>query len=370
MRRPGQRLRRTIGIVVLLAILYLLLWPLEVDPVAWEAPANPGLTGPYAENHRLAGMELLSIGDHEGPEDVALDAEGRIYVPTLDGRIVRLEPDGSRPATFAETGGRPLGVEFDARGHLIVADAFRGLVSVSPEGEVAVLADEADGVPIAYADDVDVAPDGKIYFSDASTKFGAEDSGHTLEASKLEILEHAGTGRLLVYDPESEKATTALDGLTFANGVAVSPDGRFVLVNETGSYRVLRLWLEGPEAGSVETLVDALPGFPDNVSTGMDGRYWVALVSPRNDLLDGLSGAPFVRKMVQRLPAFMRPDAVSYGHVVAVNGEGEVVADLQDPEGRYPMITSVTETDRFLYLGSLVAPELARVSKSEVGLSP
>jgi hypothetical protein len=118
----------------------------------------------------------------------------------------------------------------------------------------------------------------------------------------------------------------------------------------------------------VEPLIEALPGFPDNISTGQGGRFWIALVSPRNPLVDQLAGQPFLRKVVQRLPAFARPKAVPYGHLVAVDADGRVVADLQDPQGAYPINTSATETDAHLYVGSLVAPVLARLDKAAAGL--
>ena len=57
-------------------------------------------------------------------------------------------------------------------------------------------------------------------------------------------------GRLLVYDPISRVATTLVDGLNFANGVAVSHDQTYVLVNETGKYRVIRYWIAGPQEGA------------------------------------------------------------------------------------------------------------------------
>ena len=299
---------------------------------------------------------------------MALDDQGCIYAATHEGRIVRLQPDGSDPENWAVTGGRPLGIDFDNEGNLIVADAYKGLLSISRDGEVKVLASSADGIPILYADDVDVATDGKIYFSDASTKFGAEQSGGTMEGSLLELMEHGRTGRLLVYDPATQEATTLLEGLGFANGVAVSHNQDYVLVNETCEYRVLRYWIAGPRKGQAEPLIQALPGFPDNISTGLDGRYWVALVSPRNDLVDSLAGKPFLRKMVQRLPAFLRPKAVAYGHIIAMDGTGKVLQDLQDPKGSYPIITSVIESQDYLYIGSLVAPTLARLPRPEAGL--
>jgi sugar lactone lactonase YvrE len=316
----------------------------------------------------LKGLELISIGNHKGPEATAVDSQGRIYASSHDGSIVRLQPDGTKPEAWVNTKGRPLGIAFDPKGNLIVVDAIRGLLSVSPEGKIETLAVEADGTPIKYADDVDVAKDGKIYFSDASTKFGAVDYVGTLEASLYDIMEHGGHGRLLMYDPKTKKAVTLLDGLNFANGVAVAHDQSFVLINETGSYRVMRYWLTGPKKGKAEPFIEALPAFPDNITTGLGGRYWVALISPRNPLVDKLSDKPFLRKVIQRMPAFIRPKPVIYGHIIALDESGKVVMDLQDPNTKFPQNTSVTETKDYLYIGSLSAPVLARLSKAKAGI--
>jgi len=349
-------------------ILYFIFWPVPIEPVAWEAPPNPGYTGAFIQNERLKGIEIFSIGDNSGPEDIAVGSQGRIYCTTHEGRIVRLNPEGLNPENWVDTKGRPLGIDFDKAGNLIVADAYRGLLSVAPSGTVSELATTADGTAIRYADDVDVAADGKIYFSDASTKFGAKQVAGTYGASLLDLMEHGGHGRLLVYDPATGVAKTLLDGLNFANGVAVSHDQKYILVNETGSYRVIRYWIAGPKKGESESLIEALPSFPDNISTGLNGRYWVALVSPRNQLVDRLAGQPFLRKVIQRMPAFLRPQAVAYGHIFAIDGTGKVLEDLQDPTGKYPINTSVTETKDYLYIGSLVTPFVGRVHKKTIGL--
>jgi sugar lactone lactonase YvrE len=312
----------------------------------------------------LKQLELLSIGNHHGPESLAVDAEGRIYAATHEGAIVRLRPDGSSPEDWVKTGGRPLGIRFDRAGNLYVADAFRGLLRIASDRTVTLLASEADGKPIRYANSVAVASDGKVYFTDASTKFGAQQFGGTYEASLLDVLEHGSHGRLLVYDPATQRATTLLPNLNFANGVALAPDESYLLVNDMGSYRVLRHWLAGPRRGATEPLLENLPGFPDNLSTVRDGRFWLALVSPRNALLDRVSGAPFVRKMIQRLPAFIRPEAVAYGHIVAFDGNGRILASLQDPEGAYRLTTEAVETPDYIYVGSLVMPKLGRISSS------
>ncbi len=344
-------------------MLYFVAWPVPINPVAWKAPSNPGYIGPFESNELLRDIQLLSIGDNHGPEDIALDSQGRIYASTYEGRIVRLQADGSNPENWVETGGRPLGIDFDNNGNLIVADAFRGLLSIAEDGTITELVTVADGIQVRYADDVDVGSDGKIYFSDASTKFGAREWRGTYEASLLDLVEHGGHGRLLVFDMADGSTKTLADNLNFANGVAVSHDQSYVLVNETGSYRVIRYWLTGPQKGQAESFIEGLPAFPDNISTGLGGRFWVALVSPRNALIDNFSDKPFMRKVIQRMPAFLRPKAESYGHIIAVDRDGKVVEDLQDPNGSYPMNTSVTETEDYLYIGSLVAPDLGRLSK-------
>ena len=178
-------------VIVILTIVYFVAWPVPVSPVAWEAPPNPGYTGPFAVNNRLKGIETFAIAGNHGPEDIALDAQGRIYAATHEGNIVRLDPDGSNSENWVNTEGRPLGIDFDRQGNLIVADAFRGLLSITPNGEISELATIAYGIPIRYADDVDVAADGKIYFSDASIKFGAKESGGTYEGSLLDLAESA-----------------------------------------------------------------------------------------------------------------------------------------------------------------------------------
>ncbi len=280
---------------------------------------------------------------------------------------MRLANSSAKPEKWVNTGGRPLGIDFDGRGNLIVADGYVGLLSIAPDGKITKLLTEVDGVALGFTDDVDVAGDGKIYFSDASVKFKAKTYG-TLAASMLDLMEHGGHGKLIVFDPKTGKAETLISGLSFANGVAVSPDQSFVLVNETGNYRVLRYWLSGPQKGSWEPLIESLPAFPDNISVGYNGRFWVALVAPRNPLLDSLAGKPFLRKIIQRLPEAIKPKAAHYGHIIAINENGKVVADLQDPDAGCPVNTGVTETSQYLYIGSLVTEFIARLPKDKLSL--
>lgn len=339
---------------------YLLLWPVPIDPVAWNAPKNEGYVGDFAPNERLATPKLVALGGHSGPEDATLGADGQLYVATHDGAIVKVDLGSGSAEEFARTGGRPLGMEFGSDGRLYVSDAYQGLMAVESDGKTVLLSDQtSDGSPILYADDLDIARSGLVYFSDASTKFGARDIGGTYEASLLDLMEHGPNGRILKYDPTTGQTDIVLDGLSFANGVALAEDDSFLLISETGTYSVLKLWLEGDKAGTVEPLIENLPGFPDNLNRAGDGSFWLGLVSPRSRIVDALSDKPFLRKVIQRLPAAIRPQAQRYGFVARIDGDGAILETIQGPQGFYALTTGATPgPNGELVITSLTEPRL------------
>jgi len=344
-------IKRTLASSTLLLAGYLAFWPVAVNPVAWQAPDNLGYTGTFEKNQQLSQINRIELKGDIGPEDLALGKDGNVYFALLSGDIKFLDDQG-QIQPWVNTGGRPLGIEFDQQGNLLVADAFKGLLSISAEGEITTLVDSVEGIAINYADDVDIASNGNIYFSDASSKFHAKDYG-TYGASLLDINEHGGHGRIIEYNPTTKISSVLADNINFANGVTLSHDEQFVLFNETGNYRVMRLALNGEQRGSLEVVIDNLPSFPDNIARGNNGLYWLGLVSPRSKPLDMLSDSPSMRKVIQRLPEFLRPKAQHYGHIVAINDAGEVVFNLQDPLGIYGHTTGALEVGDKLYISSL-----------------
>jgi sugar lactone lactonase YvrE len=343
-----KRVGLCVAVILVAALAYLLLAPVPINPSAWTPPVAPSLTGQYQQNNRLAPVQKLSLGDGHKPEDVALDADGKIYAGFDDGRIIVLQPDGTQPRVFANTGGRPLGLVFDRVGNLIVADAIKGLLSVNKSGEVRVLAVEADGVKFGCLNDLDVGADGTIYFTEASNKF-------PMSQFTNDLLEHQPNGRLLALDLQTQKPRTLLRDIYFANGVAVSPDQSFVLVAETGKYRVRRVWLKGPQAGQDDIFIDNLPGFPDGISSNGRDRFWLALVTPRQALFDRtLLPHPLLRKIVARLPKFLQPAPKRYSFVVGLDQNGGVIENLQNGgDDCYAEISNVVEHNGSLYFGSI-----------------
>lgn len=345
------------GLAVLAAlVLYLAAWPVPIDPAAWTPPPAPALTGDFAPNEALAGVEIFGGAVGTKPETIVVDADGRIYGGTEEGIIWRTEPGTLETRPWVDTGGRPLGMAFDPAGDLFVADSFQGLLRIAPDGTITTLSTESGGLPFGFADDLDLAADGTVYFSDASWKFG---QFQFIE----DIIEHRGNGRLLAYDPANDETRTVLDNLYFANGVAVSPDQSFVLVVETGKYRVLRHWIAGGRVGETEVFIDNLPGFPDNISAGTGGIFWLAIASPRDPILDATLPYPALRRVIARLPAFLRPGVQRYGMVFGLDADARIVYNLQDPHGRYAPIVSVIEHDGWLYFGSILEPGAARIRR-------
>ncbi|MFH8680859.1 SMP-30/gluconolactonase/LRE family protein [Streptomyces lydicus] len=291
-----------------------------------------------------------------GPEDVVSDGEGRFFTGAADGTIWRLtlpESGAVRAVPVAHTRGRPLGLEPAPKGRLLVCDAQRGLLHVDThDGAVRVLAGEAGGERLRFCSNVAEAADGTLYFSVSSRRYGLEDwmGG---------ILEHTGTGQLLRLLPGGEPEVL-LDGLHFANGVALAEDESFVLVAESGAYRLRRLWLTGPRSGQCEMLAEGLPGFPDNISRGPGDVFWVALAGPRERGVDLLHRMPpRAGRAAWRAAKSFRPRPRRTVRILALSSDGDVVCDLRRAKSPYRMVTGVCRSGSFLIMGSLVENGLA-----------
>ncbi|MBM9546613.1 SMP-30/gluconolactonase/LRE family protein [Leptospira sp. 201903074] len=314
-------------------------------PVAYEPPVKPEPVGVYAPNTELQKSILLAIGKVKGLESLDVDTDGNIYGGDKEGRIIKISLKGEiKP--IANTSGRPLGIQFDKQGNLIIADAYRGLLSLDKAGKLTVLVSGYKGKPFQFTDDLDIAEDGKIYFSDASV--------YEQKEYLYDLLEARPYGRVFVYDPKTKETELLADELYFANGIALSKNEDFLLVNETYRYKITKLWLKGPKKGAKETVIENLPGFPDNITRNENGDFWVALFTVRNDRMDNMHPSPVVKRMISFLPKFLWPKAEPYGYALKINGNGKVLMTLQDPGGEHlKEVTSVLEKKRQLYIGSL-----------------
>lgn len=338
---------------------YLAAWPVPIDPQPWQAPADPGFTGVYAENDALKNIERLFAEEIKGPDFIYLNADNRLLTATSDGRVVELDPAAGTVHPRGLAGGRPLGFVQTGSHRFVLANPAEGLTGAVKRKHFP-LSTEAGGLPFRYAADVALGARGEIYFTDASSKFGFGDT-------YSDFLEHGANGRLLRFDDLAQTTTVVQDGLYFPGGLAISPPdvlpGEFLLIAETSAYRVSRYWLSGDKAGQRESFIENLPGLPAHITWNGRDTWWLALYAPRVKAFDRWADKPWLRRLVHRLPGFLQPRPAKRAMIVGLDTEGRVRHNLQYAGAdAYAPITSVREHDGWLYLGSLTERGVGRIA--------
>ncbi|EPS72604.1 hypothetical protein M569_02148, partial [Genlisea aurea] len=376
-----------------LAFSFMAIDPLNLSPLAGHdfVPVQNDIapyidvmnTWPWDNTSRLGLLANLEFKDQVfGPESLEFDILGRgPYSGLADGTIARwmgpelgwetfalVTPNWSRntcatgvhSTTYTQWKvepqcGRPLGLRFDRKtGDLYIADAYYGLLVVGPEGGLAIpLSNNVHGKPLLFANDLDIHPNGSIFFTDTSARYNRANHFFIL-------LEGEATGRLLRYDPPTKTTHVVLEGLAFPNGVQFSKDYSFILLAETTNCRIVKYFVEGPKMGRVETLVN-LPGFPDNIRRRSEGElYWVAIDCCRTAAQELLVRRPWMRSVYFRLPIPMRYLARMagmrmYTMIALVSGEGgEIVDALEDKEGQImKLVSEVREFKGKLWIGTV-----------------
>ncbi|XP_077400721.1 LOW QUALITY PROTEIN: adipocyte plasma membrane-associated protein [Vanacampus margaritifer] len=371
--------------VLLLAVaigLYLLPSPIDPKPHVLPGPP-PALEGPLAANTHLQKGRRLFDGKLRGPESFAADEEGNVYTGTVDGKLWRIGPDDSltlitqmgrdlpecgSSVDFEPACGRPHGVRLDRHGNLIVADAYLGLHSVNPRtGDKTLLvanSQGAGGIPFAFLNGLDISSQtGIIYFTDSSSRWGRR---HV----KLEVIELNRLGRLLSYEPETGRVGVLLDSLYMPNGIALDPNERFLLLAETSIGRILKYWLRGPKAGTAETVLDNMIGYPDNIRVSRRGTFLVGITTPRlrsflPPFLDAIAPYPAVKRFLAKVVPLSWYNILlpRYALVLELDADGRLLGSMHDPEGRLTWaISDVFQHGGRTFLGNTDLPFLPVVT--------
>lgn len=321
----------------------------------------------YAVNDKLGHIELIGLGQVESPEDVILDADDHLYCGTRHGDIMKFHaPDYQRMEVYAHIGGQPLGMAFDAAGDLYVCVGGMGLYRVRrADRAVEKVTDETnrswntvnDDSRLRLADDLDIAPDGRIFFSEATIRY-------EMGEWPIDSLEARGNGRIICHDPRTGKTQTVLKNLVFPNGVCMAGDGQSLLFAESWGCRISRYWFDGPDKGKVQVVIPDLPGYPDNINRASDGHFWIALMGMRGPSFDLAMRWPgFRRRMVKRLgqDEWISPN-INVGCVIKCDLNGTVLESYWDKKGEnHPMITSMREHKGYLYLGGISNNRIGRL---------
>lgn len=216
-----RRLLFAIVTLPLTLIGWFALLPSPIEPAAWDPPAPMPMTGAYAKNE-LKNVEWWAK-QLVGPEAMFIDPDGTVVTGLKDGRIVRLKPGVDEPQVIADTHGRPLALARHGDGRIIICDAHRGLLALSGDNIIEVLASEFGGIPFRFTDDLAIAANGVIFFTDALAR-------HSIEQFTEDLIEHQTTGRALRFDPATRRTSSVADGFSFATHCALArrvlPRGR------------------------------------------------------------------------------------------------------------------------------------------------
>ena len=340
-----------------------------VSPTVNDLPPCPptaaGSGSPYEVNDKLRDVELIGLGQVEAPEDVIFDRADNLYCGTRHGDVMRfLAPDYKKLELFAHIGGQPLGLAFDREENLYVCVGGMGLYRVAPNGVVSKATDETnrstfsinDDSRLRLADDLDIAPDGRVFFSEATVRY-------EMHQWPVDSLESRGNGRIICYDPRTKSTRTVVRNLKFSNGVCLSYEGQSILFAETWGCCIRRYWFDGPKTGQIETVIASLPGYPDNINRSSDRNYWLAIVGMRSPAVDLAFQMPGFRRRMSRRVAqdeWLYPN-LNTGCVVKFNDKGEILDALWDLKGiNHPMITSMREHKGSLYLGGIANNRVGR----------
>jgi len=376
-----------LGLTLLVAVLIDVRWlknrdkllsKVYVSPTYYRLPKGastaPGSGSPYALNDKLRTATAIGLAQVEGPEDVIFDRQDNLYCGTRQGDLLRFEaPAYERPEVFAHIGGHPLGMAFDRDDNLLVCVGGMGLYKVAPDRTVSKVTDETnrtrfsvvDDSRLKLADDCDIAPDGRVFFSEATIRY-------EMHAWPTDALESRGNGRIICFDPKTNSTRTVLRNLVFPNGICVAHDGQSLYFAESWACRISRYWFEGPRKGQVEVVIDDLPGYPDNINRASDGRYWLALLGMRSPALDVALRMPgFRRRMARRVAPdqWLYPN-INTGCVVKFDDVGAIHDALWDLGGeKHPMITSMREHKGHLYLGGISNNRVGRYPIPDADLS-
>ncbi|XP_034040694.1 adipocyte plasma membrane-associated protein [Thalassophryne amazonica] len=369
------------GFLLLPLLFIILILESPIQPESFRLKEPPLMTGCWEPNLKLREAQRLFEDQIVGPESIA-NIGDVLYTGTADGQIVKLI--GRRSHTVTRLGkppcgsredetscGRPLGVRVGPNGTLFVADAYLGLFEVNPTtGEAVKLVSGGQviaGRKLSFINDLTVTQDGKkVYFTDSSSRWQRRDYLYL-------IMEATADGRVLEYDMDSREVTVLMENLRFPNGIQLLPEEESVLVAETTMARIRRVHVAGLNKGGMDTFMDNLPGFPDNIRPSSTGGYWVTMAAVRPNpgfsMLDFLSQRPWIKKLIFKIfsQEVMMKFIPRYSLVAELHDGNICRRSLHDPNGLVAAyISEAHEHDGSLYLGSFRSPYVCKLDLSKV----
>jgi len=199
-------------------------------------------------------------GEYSFTEGPAVAADGSVFFTDIPpNRIHKWSPDGTVVLSRESTNGTN-GLFFDSRGNLVGCESGTGrIVCIDPSGQLSVLAEGYNGTRFNAPNDIWVAPDDGVYFSDPLYSRG----------------ERAQGGEHVYYiAPDRSQVIRIIDDMVKPNGLIGTPDGTLLYVTDPGAGKTYRYAIGEKGALTDKTLFCEVGG--DGMTIDAQGNVYIA----------------------------------------------------------------------------------------------
>jgi gluconolactonase len=188
------------------------------------APEIPGVVAAGAKVH------VIKDGFNGSEGTITLPDGSVIFSETTANRTIRIDKD-DKVSTFLENTNGSNGMAFDSEGRLFVTQVpfgTSGIAIIYPPAAKKVLVNNYEGKPFGRANDLTVARNGGVYFTDSANPTPEQPKGVPLPPA------------LYYLPPKATKAIQILlSDVRFPNGLVLSRDEKILYLNNTnGEYLV------------------------------------------------------------------------------------------------------------------------------------
>jgi len=339
---------------LLIYIRFLFLHEPDYVPKAWESYDIRNRSEGFESITPVSEMHTIDISPYSNPETVVYH-DGYLYASVDESKIIRIKEDGSDLKKLLSTDGKILGFEVDDEDTIWFTDVYHSGVYRADSANHYQIETVVSGAPLNYPDAICLSKDqSKIYISDATVVKVKEEKNGAVNASNTDLLAHTMSGRVYCYDLNTKELTEIASGFSFCNGIQLSEDEKYLYVNETSGNRIWKVNIQNKDK---EIFLDALPGFPDNMSERGEGIYWTGFASPENVTYTSLSNKVLLRKVILNLPYHLRNILMNTGDSTttffAFNEEGEILYYVNTDQFNYGTTTGIIQVNSRLYIHHL-----------------
>lgn len=196
------------------------------------------------------------------PEGPAVDFDGKItLVSRWTGKVVQVDPSG-KVTDLVQTGGKPQSIAWTPSHRLLLADAKnQALQEIDPvTGALITIADSVNGRRFLGPNDLVVGDGEVVYLTDPG-------------------LEMEAPGQIVRIELATGKTSMLAEGLRFPNGITLTADGRWLMVAESVTHRVLRFELldGGTRLGPAHVFCEFADHYPDGIAFDSQGNLLVTI---------------------------------------------------------------------------------------------